>query len=121
MMERARKREQPVFGADEDPHPLARFGSTQKLHQLLLVLDVLEQLADALEISRGGGILDQIGLAAHDQRLVVGIRPRPTTGRCRPRRCGPRSRRARARRLCISSRTKRCTSSMVLPWKRVER
>ena len=38
-----------------------------------MIFDILEEPADAFEILEGGRILDEIGLAAHDQHLVVGI------------------------------------------------
>ena len=46
----AGQREQLVLRADEDVHALAAFGEAQQLDQVALGLEVVEQLADALQV-----------------------------------------------------------------------
>ena len=56
-------------------HPGAVARAFEQAGDLLPVLELVEQLADPLEVG-GGGLVDQIGLAAHDQHraavLVLG-------------------------------------------------
>ena len=73
----AGQREQLVLRADEDVHALAALGEAQQLDQVALGLEVGEQLADALEVLEAVDVLQQIGLAAHDQALVVAERAGP--------------------------------------------
>ncbi len=49
--------------------PSPASAAAEQLDQLALRLDIVEQQADALEILGGAHILEQIGLAADDQRL----------------------------------------------------
>src|SRR4051794_39065970 len=55
----AGQREELILRADEDAHPLSSLGKAQELDQLLLVFDVVEKLADALEIIESGHVLDE--------------------------------------------------------------
>ena len=64
--------------------PSARFGKPEQLDQIALGLEVVEQLADALEVVHGRDVLQQVGLAAHDQALAIvrasrTIRPSPAS------------------------------------------
>ena len=74
---RAGEREELVLGADEDVHALAALGEAEQLDQVTLGFEVREQLADALEVFEAADVLQQIGLAAHDQALVVAELARP--------------------------------------------
>ena len=77
MSEEPGQREKLVLRADEDVHALAPLGEAQQLHQVALGLEVGEQLADALQVLQPVDVLEQVGLAAHDQALLVAERTRP--------------------------------------------
>ena len=58
--------EHPVLAADEDAAALAVARAFEQAGDLLPVLELVEQLAHPLEVG-GGGLVDQVGLAADDQ------------------------------------------------------
>jgi hypothetical protein len=61
----ARQREQLVLRADEDAHAVAAFGEAEQVDQRrVLLLEILEQQADALEVLARLDVLEQVGLAA---------------------------------------------------------
>ena len=74
-MEEPDRREQPVLRADEDAHPVAFLGQFQKLDQVGLALDIVEQGADALQVG--------LGLDAVQQMRRCRARSAPFPGRAR--------------------------------------
>ena len=58
-------------------HALPLVGETQELDQLALRFQVVEELADPLEIVDRHQVLEQIGLTAHQQAAVLVLRAGP--------------------------------------------
>src|SRR5437763_715433 len=69
---RARQREPAVFRADEDPAAGRVARAFEQPHDFLPVLELVEQLADPLEVF-GRGFVDQVRLAADDQHRAAGM------------------------------------------------
>ena len=57
--------------------PSAFSDSPKSCDEVALALQIVEQAADALQIRFGSQVLQQIGLAAHDEALAVVERARP--------------------------------------------
>ena len=70
MTDEPDKREHPVLAADEDPAPLPLARAFEQPGDILPVLELVEQAADALEVG-GALFVDQVGLAAHDQHRAL--------------------------------------------------
>ena len=54
--------------------PSPPLGELEQLGEVALALEVVEELADALELGGVGGALDQVGAAAHDQSVAAALR-----------------------------------------------
>ena len=57
--------------------PSAFSDSPEQLHEVALALEIVEQVADALQVLLRGEVLQEVGLAAHDEALAVVERARP--------------------------------------------
>ena len=57
--------------------PSPRSASPQQLHEIALGLEIVEQLADARQVLQSVDVLEQVGLAAHDQALLLAECTRP--------------------------------------------
>ena len=64
--------EQLVLGADEDLYPLGALDQLDQAQQVLFGLEQVEQRADPLEVGKVGDVLEQLGVAAHDQHAFLG-------------------------------------------------
>src|SRR6266513_706416 len=78
--------EEMAVGADKNLHPVGPLAGVEQAQHGFLGLQHLEQGAQPLEIGERGDVLEQIGLAAHDQRaLSVTTGPARQPGRDHPR------------------------------------
>ena len=79
--------EQLVLGADEDLHAIAFGGGVQKAEHILARFELVEKLADCIELLTGLDVIQKIGLATHYQNRVLGraaAGPEPDPGLDKP-------------------------------------
>src|SRR5262249_47844772 len=74
---RTGQRKQLVLRADEDAHALGLLGATEQVGHPALGLEVVEQQAHALEVLQRLEVVEQVGVAAHDQPALRALAARP--------------------------------------------